>query len=200
MRLEEHVFGEVLRALERIPPEDRSDIYALSLFVYDADDDPRRPTLTVGYNTEAQVAACTPGPGESPHFPTASDSDEARWNYAFWLQNDLSVVCDEECDRAGAELLLAWAKQHGWWFSDEEEAADFDAALDRVRPLTAEFVWIAVRVVQRLHKEAVLERVLGRGVPILIHELEYYEEIARQNEVANSAESVRDFARWVRNG
>ena len=36
---------------------------SISLWVQDLDDDPRKPTITVGFNTE-------------------------RWNFAFWLQNE----------------------------------------------------------------------------------------------------------------
>lgn len=200
MTLVGHVQSMVCRALGKIPLSGRSDIYALSLFICDADDDPRRPHITVGYNTEAQVAGCTPGPERSPGFPIATDPDEARWNYAFWLQNELEVICDEESDPSGAALVQAWAKDRGWWFSDEEEDRDFDSAIERVRPLTGEFVQIAVQVVQGLHESGELVRNFGRSVPFLIHELEYYEQIAFQNELANPKELVRDFARWVRRG
>jgi hypothetical protein len=35
-------------------------------------------------------------------------------------------------------------------------------------------------------------------VPVLIHELEYYEQIARQTEAANPPGLADDFAAWVR--
>ena len=40
--------------------------------------------------------------------------------------------------------------------------------------------------------------IFKRPVPLLIHELEYYEEIAEQNEAANPPELVASFARWAR--
>ena len=39
--------------IETIEQWDVPDIYAVSLFVYDEDDDPRKPTVTLGYNTES---------------------------------------------------------------------------------------------------------------------------------------------------
>lgn len=48
---------------------DEKDIYAISLFVYDLNDNPCRPTVTLGYNTESQVVAET---------PNAWDENEAR--------------------------------------------------------------------------------------------------------------------------
>ncbi|KAF0244012.1 MAG: hypothetical protein FD180_2901 [Planctomycetota bacterium] len=34
--------------------------------------------------------------GRQADLQVASDPEEARWNYAFWIQNSLDVVCDEE--------------------------------------------------------------------------------------------------------
>jgi hypothetical protein len=39
--------------------------------------------------------------------------------------------------------------------------------------------------------------VFGRPIPVLIHELEYYPQIARQTERANPPGLAADFARWV---
>ena len=39
--------------------------------------------LTVGSNTSTQVEVET---------SAASDADEARWNYAFWLQSELGAL------------------------------------------------------------------------------------------------------------
>lgn len=198
MELAEHICTRIRSALEAIPDEDRADIYAVSLWVSELDDDPRRPTITVGYNTECQVAGCTPGPGQRPGRPAASDAAEARWNFAFWLQNSLAVIGSDEDDPKGAELREAWARQRGFWYSDEEEARDLDAVLEKAQRLTGEFVAIVVGVVQDLHRGGEIVRVFGRAIPLLIHELEYYDEIARQNEAANPPGVVDDFARWVR--
>jgi hypothetical protein len=198
MKLADHVRARIDSALESIPNEDRAHTYAVSLWVSDFDDDPRRPTIMVGYNTEAQVAARTPGPGRRPQDPAAVDAAEARWNFAFWLQNALAVIGSEDGDPQGAELREAWARERGFWYSDEEEERDLDAALARVQPLTGEFIDIVVGVVRDLHRSGVIVRVFGRAIPILIHELEYYEEIARQNEAANPPGIVDAFARWVR--
>lgn len=50
------------------------DIYAVSLFVDESDN----MTVTLGYNTESQVKESL----------EETDEEEARWNYAFWLQNE----------------------------------------------------------------------------------------------------------------
>jgi hypothetical protein len=189
MTLADHLRTKIVDALDSVPVADRTDVYVVSLYVSDAEDDPRRPTITVGYNTERQAADCT---------PSASDAPEARWNYAFWLQNGLTVVCDDDSDQAGAALRNAWAEARGYWYSDEEKERDFYAVLQRVEPLTGEFVRIAVEVVQDVHRDGVIGRIFGRPIPVVIHELEYYEEIAHQNEAANPPGLADAFARWVR--
>lgn len=200
MTLTEHLRAAIVTALESIPPRDRADIYVVSLFVYDRDDDPRRPTITVGYNTERRVAGCTPAPGQKAKWPIATDEREARWNYAFWLQNVLEVIFDEHHDRAGSMLLQAWAKKEGYWYSDDEEERDIDGALRKVEPLTRELLEVTVAVVKELHARGEIVRLIGRPVPVLIHELEYYDRIADQNEAANPPGLVDDFTRWVRSG
>lgn len=196
--LSEHMRAKILGALETIPADDRAHVYVVSLYVSDIDDDPRRPTIQVGYNTEHQVAACTPAEGRKPKWPVASDAAEARWNYAFWLQNSLTVIGDEDTDRVGADAREAWAKQRGFWYSDKEEEHDLAAALEKAEPMTYEFVAMAVEVVRDLHRTGEVVRLFGRAVPLLIHELEYYDQIAEQNESANPPDLVADFSRWVR--
>jgi len=58
-------------------------------------------------------------------------------------------------------------------------------------------VALAVRVVKRLHSAGVVERAFRRAVPVLIHELEYDEDIVRQNEEANPPGLIDDFKHWV---
>ena len=58
---------------------DQEGIYAVSLWVNDENDNPCTPSITLGYNTEAHYES---------QIARASSAGEARWNYAFWLQNE----------------------------------------------------------------------------------------------------------------
>jgi hypothetical protein len=182
--LAEHVYSDAVRALDAIPSEERADIYVVSFFVYDESDDPRKPTVTVGFSTESDVAA------------SGDDEEEARWNYAFWRQNELAIICDSAADPAGAALREGWAREKGLWY---DLAVDENPVFnERGEPLTKAFVQVLVGVVQRLQRGDV-ERIFGRAIPVLIHELEYYDEIAEQNLAANPAGVVPDgFVRWCR--
>ncbi|MFE0654156.1 hypothetical protein ACFVZH_36990 [Streptomyces sp. NPDC059534] len=91
MTFNDHLQHLVERALASIPAADASDIYAVSFLIGNEDDDPRQPTLTIGYNTETQAQRS---------IQDTSDQAEARWNYAFWIQNELTVVGD-----------LAWCRR-----------------------------------------------------------------------------------------
>lgn len=160
------------------------DIYAISLFVYDDNDNPCKPTVTLGYNTERQVQ-------EALNFGFAEE-DEARWNYAFWLQNSAFVFGTDET----AEAVKNWVSNNGFEYIDDDDAA-YEKYQDGCE-ITQVFVNLLVEIVREIHEEKVLTGKFGKELPVLIHELEYYDEIAEQNIRANSEELVSEFAEWCR--
>jgi hypothetical protein len=122
-----HFRQSAARALAAIPATDGPGIYAVSFFVWDQEDDPRRPALTIGYNTEAQVQhALAAPPAHSPGPP--GDEAQARWNYAYWLRNELAVIGDDTSDPEGATLIEAQIKACGWWYSEPDGSTDQDWA------------------------------------------------------------------------
>ena len=56
----------------------------------------------------------------------------------------------------------------------------------------------AVVAARRLHEEGDISRIFGKTIPVLIHELEYYDTIAKQNLAANAPGVADDFVRWCR--
>jgi hypothetical protein len=176
--LEEHIYERVNDALETIPRDEREDIYVVSLFVYDEDDDPRKPTITVGFNTEADVAV-----------GADDDHEEARWNYAFWRQGELDVLFSED-DQTGRSVRDDAIEASGYTFPGEDDLA---------REVTTPwFVATTVFAVRRLHDAGDIERIFGRTLPVLVHELEYYDAIAMQNLAANPPGVADEFVRWCR--
>ncbi|MGR3972734.1 hypothetical protein [Shewanella sp. 1180_01] len=150
-------------------------------------DDPRLPTLTVGYNTVDEWHAS---------IPKASSSDEAKWNYAFWLQNELLVFGDS--DSQTADILARWVADLGLGYSDAEEDVDFERCLELGQEITEQFVAAVCVVASTLHSNLTVSRVFGRSVPIIVHELEYYNEIADQTEACNPPRLAEEFVSWVR--
>ena len=166
-----------------------SDIYAISLYVYDDCDNPCKPCVTLGYNTERQVRLEL-SKGE------AFDEAEARWNYAFWLQNDPLVFGIGET----AKTVRNWVVSSGFpYYDDDDTAWQDDNAIENTSQITETFVSVLIESVKEIHKQGVLTRKFGRELPIIIHELEYYDEIVKQNIKANGYETVKDFSEWCIN-
>lgn len=187
VKLAGDLYEAISRCLVAIPAAETADIYALSLLVYDDEDDPRLPTATLGYNTVSQWKGS---------IDRASSDGEAKWNYAFWLQNRLE--CFGEPGTDSADSVRRWIESAGLWYSDQDEEADFDACLEKGEAITAGFVRVCCEAVSRLHASGDMERTFGREIPIIIHELEYYEQIAAQNEACNPPGAIAEFAFWVR--
>ncbi len=161
-----------------------TDIYVVSLFVYDNNDNPCKPTVTLGYNTESQVQST---------IEFASDEEEARWNYAFWLQNNFFVFGEDET----AETVKNWIITSGFpYFEDDDISLDNEEAIEKTSEITSAFVSILIDIVRDIHELGILTQKFGKELPIIIHELEYYDKIAEQNIKANGEQLVKDFAEW----
>lgn len=172
------------------------DIYVVSLFVYDDGDNPSKPTVTLGYNTESRILHeyewekryRTENNIRNLPLPSAR---ELRWNYAYWLQNEFFRFGVGET----AAVVREWlAENHFPYREADPTISEWEIVMsDEMQQITQAFVRMLVSIVQELHQEGVLTRKFGKELPILIHELEYYEEIAEQNIEANGRELVEDF-------
>lgn len=157
------------------------DIYAISLFVYNENDNPCKPTVTLGYNTETRIK------NESSK---ASDEQEARWNYAFWLQNDFLQFGLEKT----AQEIKNWLKiKQLPFYDDDDQAWDNDETYEETEKITNFFIAELIEIVKEIHESGILSQKFGREIPIIIHELEYYDEIAEQNIKANGRALLKDF-------
>jgi hypothetical protein len=135
----------------------------------------------VGFNGEADVASAV----------GAEDEAEARWNYAFYRQNELDVVFASDRDPGGAAVRRDAIEGGAYSFPGDDATA---------REVTTPwFVANTVFAARRLHDSGDIERIFGRPIPVLVHELEYYDAIAMQNLAANPPGVADDFVRWCRN-
>lgn len=164
---------------------DKNDIYAVSLYVYDLADNPCEPTVILGYNTNEKFAS---------EMMNASNEQEAKWNYAFWLQNiELEFGIGET-----HKIVKSWIEQQGYNYYSYNEMFDLNNDLDEstYERITKDFVQVLVQIVKELHSSGFIEEQFGKKIPVLIHELEYYDEIAEQNIEANSKELVEEFVKF----
>ena len=182
------IAGEVTRratrALEAVPARLRSSIYVVSLYVEDWEDDPALPTVQIGFNTEDQVAETT---------GRADDEDEARWNFAFWLQNTLDAIGGPEDPEGSRVIDEAFALADLSYDPDDFS----DAARAVGRAMTELFVDSCVDAARHLHDGGVITSVFGRSIPVLVHELEYYDVIAEQNRRSNPPGVADEFCGWI---
>lgn len=194
-KFQRYIYDSVKQSVTTIEKEVADRIYALSFFIYDDNDDPRMPTLTFGYNTLDRWAECTPAADSNVAWPIASDSSEAKWNYAFWLQNEACVI--GAAGTAGAVLRQEWIKSLGLAYSDEE-GKDFERCRQLGGHITERFVALCVQVSKALHDEGSISGKFCRPIPIIVHELEYYDQIAEQTRKANPLGLTSEFEDWVR--
>jgi hypothetical protein len=166
-----------------------TDIYVLSLYISDSLDDPRRPMVTLGYNTYNNFRQS---------IPKAYDEAEAKWNYAFWLQNEELIIGDNYGNNLEDGVRITnWIKDLGLYYTDEQENDNFDYTLELNDRITQSFVELCIDVAHKLHMEGVIKRKFGKVIPVIVHELEYYDTIADQNKRANPKKIIAEFVDWI---
>ncbi len=193
---EDYIYKRASEGIVAIKDKTAADIYALSFYHWADEDDPRKATLTVGYNTNARWRACTPAPGQEPDWPIASDSDEAKWNFAFWLQ-EKGEACVIGESRVDATARKAWIVSQKLWWTDKEQDEDFDRTLELGEQVMDRFVDVCINVAKRLHKDGIVAKKFGRPIPILVHELEYHDGIAEATRKANPKKLAKEFENWI---
>ncbi|MCG7409566.1 hypothetical protein MH117_19345 [Paenibacillus sp. ACRRX] len=188
--LKEYVFTSVRESILSWDGDLLSDIYVLSFYVETEDDDLRKPRLVFGYNTETNY---------KENLTNASNRDEARWNYAFWLQNEEIIIGDNYEDENFEALILRdqWVKDSKWYYGDELEEDNFDKAMDLGKQIVADFYQIVKETVKRLHNEGMIKSVFDKDIPLIIHELEYDDAIAEMNKEINPKICIDEFVEWI---
>ena len=164
---------------------DKSDIYAISLLVYDNCDNPCEPTVTLGYNTVSQY---------EQEIPNASSACEARWNYAYWLQNNEYCLGFDKTKK----VVQKWLKKNKFPYYTYDEMFGSNSHIDyeELEKITTAFINELIEVVKELHKSGFIKKQFGKDIPLLIHEFEYYDKIAEQNLQANPKEVLDDFVKF----
>ena len=159
----------------------------MSFWVYADEDDPRRQVVDFNYNTTSHAKSSE---------DDAADADEATWNFAFWLQNEIALIGGED-DSAAAELRAAWLNERGLNYTDEDEESDFDRCMELAGQIDEEFWRMCAHVAKRLHDAGVISSKFGKPIPIIIHNVEYDDEGAEVTRVANPDGVVDEFVKWV---
>lgn len=188
------VFQKTADALAGLPEEIRDDVYALSFWVRGGDE--WLPGLSVSYNTCGQF--------EGKKGETLNQDDEAKWNYAYWLQDEAELL-GVDAYRNNQELQ-AWLANAPFAYTEEQYEAMFDGDDEDESGETDEksdefyqaFVETQIAVVQRLFAEGVIAGTFGKNIPVLVHELEYYDVPLSWTERANPEGLADEFLNYWR--
>ncbi|MCO4696360.1 hypothetical protein LRR80_02418 [Streptomyces sp. RO-S4] len=186
-----HLRTAAVGVLERFPAGLRDEIYALSFRVWRVDDDDRRPYVAIGYNTESRY--------ERERCP--DDDGEARWNYAYWLLEDFETLGNVPEDPVGAQVYVEEVRHLGAWYDGE---FDLDRLLDdedvaaRAELLRAHFCDAVIDLARHLHADGVVERVLGRPLPVVVFDMARPGWELHATRSANPPALIEDFMAWQR--
>lgn len=185
-------YDKLAQAISDIPDEVTTDIYVLSFFYYAEDDDARFPCIEVSYNTHAQYRQQT---------ANAAHETEAKWNYAFWLQESI-----EKIGGKSDALLNDWLNASPYYYSDadnkaaEEDDELFDRLMELGENFETEFIEHIISLSRKLFKEHVIEKKFGKDIPVIIHELEYYDQPIGWTQKANKNNLIEEFLEAYKNG
>ena len=62
-----------------------------------------------------------------------------------------------------------------------------------------EFIETIIKISSELHNQDVIKKIFGNAIPIIIHELEYYEKPVNWTKKGNPKGNTKDFINWVEN-
>ncbi|WP_299251236.1 hypothetical protein [uncultured Cytophaga sp.] len=188
----ESAYTNIKNGLIKIPADQKQDIYAISFYYYIENDDLRFPTIHVSYNTNHQY---------KKEIKNASSEAEAKWNFAFWLQDELLRIGG--LDNA---LLNNWFKETPYYYSEEEDQKSlddedlFDDLFELGDAFDNEFIEAIILLTKRVFDEKIIDTIFGKQIPIIIHDLEYYEEPIDWTIRANPTGLVDEFLQKYNNG
>lgn len=168
------------------------DIYAISFYKNNIDDDPRHPILTVGYNTKFQWKESSPNSTKETNEFVASDPIEAKWNYAFWLQN-------KEIEIGGStyDPVSNWVRHLPYYYTDQQEIKDPEKTEELGIKIQQEFITVFINNAKKLHDEGIIKVKFGKDIPIIIHELEYDDSTLIWTKNANPNDILKEFEDWI---
>ncbi len=176
-------FNNLRETISNFDKEITDEIYVISFWKSNINDDLRQPTVIIGFNTLTNF---------KDNIDQASDEHEAKWNFAFWLQNEELIIGDND------STCEAWIKQLEFYYTDEEE--NFDRILELGSKIEEKFMDIIIQLSQKLHSDGIILNKFGKEIPIIIHELEYYDLPLSWTKQGNPEGITAEFEHWVNEG
>ena len=143
-------------------------IYAISFFInsneaYTYKNYKNVSTFAISYNTEDDCGG-------------VGLLDEERWNYAFWRQDETSIIDVNDPDEC-TEALYKWYGEQGLdniGYEDTENQYDERYNYIGKGPVGHyELINIAANIAKKLQEDGFIREHFKKPIPIIIHGLEY---------------------------
>lgn len=165
----------------------KPNVYAVSFFVYSNECFEYR-----GFENVSELAiSCE----SEDNCPGAGPSDEERWNYAYWTQDDTAII-DTSKSNLLTDMLFDWYTENGIETPGQETGPFYDENMRYIGKGPDghyELLQLAASVARQLQEEGFIESKFGRHIPILIHGLEYCWYDIEATKKANPCGEADDF-------
>ncbi len=110
---------------------------------------------------------------------------EERWNYAFWDQVNSKKIFNEK------EIFIDWLD-----YIDYKKDKFYSIKELIYHPV---FKKILINVLNDIRNEGIIKDKFGKEVLIIIHDLEYYDDINALTKKVNEKELLTNFFIWYKN-
>ena len=186
-----------IEVIQGLPVSTRDDLYLISVYV-DLEEGSHIPEIRIGYNTDSQFKKCCPRQGDKPGPITASSAGEARWNYPFWIRDEVNIFGDFEDEDKDRALKERWMRSHQFWFT-EDEFDEYDDECEKLDKLCGKRLWeLATHCGLQLREAAVAQKLFDKDLPILVHECHLDGTEERFVRLANPDGQADDYLKgWI---
>jgi len=164
--------------LDQIKTFDDASIYALSLYFEAYEGEDFIPNVYLSYNTESE--------------DNRDPSSEERWNYAFWLQNEIPILAEDEIKSE----VLSWLKKKKVKDIGFEEEPIFDHKANYIGKGPnglQEILALFVEIIKDLHQSGAIKSQFNKDIPVILHDLEYRWYYLEATKKANPSSTIGDF-------
>lgn len=93
--------------------------------------------------------------------------------------------------------MTGWVRDLPFYYTDEESEEDEEKTSEAGWQIWDQFQNNIVVVAQQLHANGVIKEKFGKEIPIIIHELEYYDLPLNLTKQGNPEGLVNEFEAWI---
>lgn len=148
-------------------------------------DNPYEPTITFGYNSiKNYEKSCK-----------ETDEQEAKWNYAFWLQNEIFILGLNETK----DVVKKWFIKNHLGYKSYEEFFSGNINDRLCSKIDKKIKKEIIEAIKEIQNSNIIKNQFNKEIPIIIHELEYTNELAKLNKKANGKTLVKEFIEFCNN-